>query len=390
MIPYGKHYIDENDIQAVVDVLRSDYLTQGPIVEKFERAVAQYVGVKYAVAVSSGTAALHLANLAADVGPGFSAVTSPITFVASANSILYAGGKVLFADIENDTVNMSPESLEDIFETNKNIKAVIPVHFAGLPCDMELIAETARSHNLKVIEDAAHALGGKYSNGMRVGSCAYSDLTVFSFHPVKSITSGEGGMVTTNSEDLYRKLLRLRSHGITKLDDSFQNPILARTSQSKNPWYYEMQELGYNYRLTDFQCVLGISQMRRIEKFMARRQALRNQYLQAFSKHPLITPGQALQFGQSANHIFPVRIRFSEIQKSRTEIMSKLIEQGIVTQVHYIPIPLHPFYQKRGYGVADLPEAMSYYEEALTLPLYPSLGFREQERVIENLLKLTS
>ena len=390
MIPYGKHSINTFDVLKVAWQMRTGALTQGSKVEEFEREIAEYVGVKYAVAVSSATAGLHISLLALELQEGTEVITTPISFVASANAIVYSSLKPLFVDINRETLNLDNSLVIDKLKSRTNINAIIPVHFAGLPCDMELIAETARSHNLKVIEDAAHALGGKYSNGMRVGSCAYSDLTVFSFHPVKSITSGEGGMVTTNSEDLYRKLLRLRSHGITKLDDSFQNPILARTSQSKNPWYYEMQELGYNYRLTDFQCVLGISQMRRIETFMARRQALRNQYLQAFSKHPLITPGQALQFGQSANHIFPVRIRFSEIQKSRTEIMSKLMEQGIRTQVHYIPIPLHPFYQKRGYGVTDLPEAMSYYEEALTLPLYPSLRFREQERVIENLIKLTS
>ncbi|MFZ3087901.1 MAG: DegT/DnrJ/EryC1/StrS family aminotransferase, partial [Methylotenera sp.] len=243
MIPYGKHHIDEEDIQAVVNVLRSGILTQGPAIEAFEQAIAGYVGAKYAVAVSSGTAALHLAALAAGVGPGTSLVTTPITFVASANAGLYAGGRVVFADIDPDTVNMSPDALKMALAKNSDARAVIPVHFAGLPCDMPAIKLAADQTGAVVIEDAAHALGATYPDGKRVGSCAHSLMTIFSFHPVKAIAAGEGGMITTNDEATYRKLLRSRSHGINKLDDPFLLPSEAVTDGHPNPWYYEMQEL---------------------------------------------------------------------------------------------------------------------------------------------------
>ena len=387
MIPYGKHYIDENDIQAVVDVLRSDYLTQGPIVEKFERAVAEYVGVKYAVAVSSGTAALHLANLAADVGPGFSAVTSPITFVASANSILYAGGKVLFADIENDTVNMSPESLEDIFETNKNIKAVIPVHFAGLPCDMSKIKEISDKYGAVIIEDAAHALGAAYSSGKMVGSCENSLMTTFSFHPVKAIASGEGGMITTNDEMIYRKILRLRSHGINKLNDELLNKSQSHTKDIKNPWYYEMQELGFNFRITDIQASLAMSQLSKINNFMRRRSNLASRYDSFFINYSEYFSVQNFNRDLSANHIYVIRLNLSKLKLTRAELMIKLLDQGVGSQVHYLPIPMHPYYSKHGYTMKKFPNSKRYYDECLSIPLYFGLTDAEQQFVISALSK---
>src|SRR3989338_1329994 len=283
MIPYGKHHIDEEDIQAVVDVLRSGILTQGPAIEAFEQAVAKYVNAKYAVALSSGTAALHLAALAAGVCPGKSLVTSPITFVASANAALYAGGRVVFADIDPETINMSPDSLRKELTNNPDVRAIVPVHFAGLPCDMPAIKAAADQAGAIVIEDAAHALGATYPDGRRVGSCAYSQMTIFSFHPVKAIAAGEGGMITTNDEAIYRKLLRLRSHGINKLEDPFQLPEQAETDGVRDPWYYEMQELGFHYRITDMQCGLALSQLKKLDRFIARRLALVKKYDEAFA-----------------------------------------------------------------------------------------------------------
>ena len=257
MIPYGKHHIDEDDIQAVVNVLRGGDLTQGPMVGEFEKAVSEYVGSKYAVAVSSGTAALHLAALVAEVGPRTALVTSPITFVASANSALYVGARVLFADIDPQTINMSPESLRQVIKDNPDVRAIIPVHFAGLPCDMPAIKSVANQASAIIIEDAAHALGSKYPDGQQVGCCSHSHMTIFSFHPVKTIAAGEGGMITTNDKRIYQKLLRLRSHGINKLGDSLLLPEQAIEDGIRDPWYYEMQELGFNYRITDIKCALG-------------------------------------------------------------------------------------------------------------------------------------
>ena len=324
MIPYGKHHIDEDDIQAVVQVLRSDYLTQGPVVEKFERAIADYVGVKYAIAVSSGTAALHLANLAVDMGPGRSAVTSPITFVASANSILYTGGTVLFADIDIDTVNMSPESLTDVFENNKNIRAVIPVHFAGLPCDMLKIKEISDKYGAVIIEDASHALGAAYPSGKMVGSCENSLMTTFSFHPVKAIASGEGGMVTTNDEMIYRRILRLRSHGINKLNDDLLNKSQSHTKDIKNPWYYEMQELGFNFRITDIQASLAMSQLSKINNFMRRRSNLASRYDSFFINYSEYFSVEFFNRDLSANHIYVIRLNLSKLKLTRAELMVKL------------------------------------------------------------------
>ena len=388
MIPYGKHHIDEDDIQAVVQVLRSDYLTQGPIIEEFERAVANYVGVKYAVAVSSGTAALHLANLAAGVRPGCSAVTSPITFVASANSILYAGGNVLFADIENDTLNMSPESLIDVFKNNKNIKAVIPVHFAGLPCDMAKIKQIADKHNAIVIEDAAHALGASYPSGKKVGSCENSLMTMFSFHPVKAIAAGEGGMITTNNEIIYRKLLRLRSHGINKLNDSFILPEQGETNGIVDPWYYEMQELGFHYRITDIQCALALSQLKRLDSFISRRVDLARVYDAAFTKMKNCSPAQTEGRDRSGHHLYVLRINYDGIGVSRNQLMQNLRSRDIGSQVHYIPVPAHPFYRKLGFRPECYFNAQKYYQEALSIPLFFKLTDSQQKQVIDAIAEI--
>ena len=390
MIPYGKHHIDEEDIQAVVDVLRSGVLTQGPAVEAFERAVAEYVGAKYAVAVSSGTAALHLAALAAGVGPETSLITSPITFVASANAGLYAGAQVVFADIDPDTINMSPESLKDVLEKNPDARAVIPVHFAGLPCDMPAIKALADQVGVDVIEDAAHALGATYPNGQRVGSCAYALMTIFSFHPVKAIAAGEGGMITTNDESIYRKLLRLRSHGINKLDDPLQLPEQALSEGVQNPWYYEMQELGFHYRITDMQCGLALSQFKKLEKFIARRRALVKRYDVAFAGMRHCRPAQIMGRDQSGHHLYVLRIEFDAIGLSRRQLMQELRSRGIGSQVHYIPVPANPYYRKLGHRPEDFPNAQKYYQEALSIPLFFDLTDEQQQDVISTFKELVA
>lgn len=390
MIPYGKHHIDEEDIQAVVDVLRSGVLTQGPAVEAFEQAVAEYVGAKYAIAVSSGTAALHLAALVAGVNPGTSLITSPITFVASANAGLYAGGRVIFADIDPETINMSPDALKHALAKNSDVRAVIPVHFAGLPCDMPAIKSLADQAGASVIEDAAHALGATYPNGQRVGSCAYSLMTIFSFHPVKAIAAGEGGMITTNDEPTYRKLLRLRSHGINKLDDPFQLPEQAESNGVRDPWYYEMQELGFHYRITDMQCGLALSQFKKLDKFIARRLALVKRYDEAFVGMHNCRPAQTTGRKLSGHHLYVLRIDFDAAGLTRGQLMQELKGRQIGSQVHYIPVPAQPYYRRLGFSPEDYPNAQQYYQEALSIPLYYDLTDEQQEHVIATLKALLS
>jgi perosamine synthetase len=384
-IPYGRHFIDEEDIASVVDVLRHGWLTQGPKVPEFEAAVAARVRARYAVAVSNGTAALHIACAAAGVGPGDTVITSPNTFVASANCAAYLGATPRLSDISPRTLNMDPAELARRSTAEQSIRAVIPVHFGGLPCDMPAIKEIANRHGASVIEDAAHALGATYEDGSPVGNCRYSDMTTFSFHPVKMITTGEGGLITTNNEGLYRKLLRLRSHGINKLDDPLLGKAHAFTGQEVNSWYYEMQELGFNYRLTDLQAALGVSQLKKLDLFLGRRRELAKRYDSAWKNHPVIRPAQSDPEGRSALHLYVVRIDFDKIGTTRHTFMKKLRDKGVVAQVHYIPVHFHPYHANEQNRNSKLQHAENYYKEALSLPLYYGLTDAEQRHVIETL-----
>lgn len=359
-IPYGHQSIDTKDIDAVVKTLKSDWMTQGPEVKAFEDALCRYTGAKYAVAVSSGTAALHIACLAAGLQEGDEAVTSPITFVASANSILYCGAKPVFADICADTVNIDPRQIAQ--KITKRTKAVIPVHFAGQPCDMEGIRKISSRNKLIVIEDAAHAIGSQYK-GSKIGSCEYSDMTTFSFHPLKTITTGEGGAVTTNDRRIYERLLLLRSHGITK-----DKTKLIR--QDEGPWYHEMHELGFNFRMTDFQCALGMSQLSKLDDFVGRRQEIFETYRREFSGiSDIVLPVEKGPV-KSAWHLFYIRLKNPS---RRRGVFESLQEQGIGVQVHYIPVYLQPYYQRLGYKSGQCPVAENYYNRTISVPLFPGM-----------------
>lgn len=384
-IPYGKQWIDKNDIQAVVDVLKSDWLTQGSKIKEFEQAVAEYCGAEYAITVSSGTAALHLACLAAGLGEGDILWTSPNTFIASANCALYCGATPDFVDIDPKTYNMSVERTEaKLVKTEKEDrlpKIIIPVHFAGQSCDMERLYSLSRKYGFIVIEDACHAMGGSYK-GIKIGSCRYSDMTVFSFHPVKTITTGEGGMILTNNEALYEKLIRLRTHGITRNSQFMEG-------EPEGNWYYQQVELGMNYRITDIQAALGLSQLNRIDEFIARRQELLQRYNDAFSDLPVLVPFQSPDV-YSAVHLYVIRLKLSEIKKTRKEIFDELCQKGIGVNVHYIPIHTQPYYQKLGFYIGQFPESERYYKEALTLPMYPAMSYEEQDYVIDAFHKVLS
>lgn len=377
LIPYGRQHIIEDDILAVTEILRSDWLTQGPTIERFERAVAEYCGAKYAVAVSSATSALHIACLAVGLGPGDSLWTSPNTFVASANCGLYAGAHVDFVDIDPKSYNLSVDQLEEKLKRaskfGKLPKAVIPVHFSGQSCQMERISELSQDYGFLMIEDASHALGGSYK-GNKVGSNQYSDMTVFSFHPVKIITTGEGGMITTNNEKLYQKLVRLRSHGITRAPE-----FMVR--EPEGPWYYEQIELGFNYRMTDIQAAIGLSQMARLDQFVERRNMLAQRYTVAIRGLPLVLPWHDPDV-YSAFHLYVVQLKLEHINKSRKAIFDELRSAGINVNVHYIPVHTQPYYQKLGFAKGNFPEAEKYYERAITLPLYYGLSEDDQDYVI--------
>ena len=366
-IPYARQSIDSKDIKAVTDVLKSDYITQGPKVYEFEKRIAQYCGARYAVSLNSGTSALHAACFASGIKAGDEVITSPISFAASSNCILYCGGMPVFADVLEDTVTVSPAMIKSCI-TGKT-KAIIPVDFAGHPAELEDIKTIASKHGLIVIEDAAHALGAKYK-GKKVGSCKYSDMTVLSFHAVKHITTGEGGIVLTNRKDFYDKLLMFRSHGITK-DKAFL------INKNKASWFYEMQMLGFNYRITDIQCALGLSQMNKLDHFIKRRREIAGFYKKEFDEVREIGCLNEKKYAMSSWHIFPIRVR-----KNRDVIFNKLRSKGIGVNVHYIPIYLHPYYKRLGYKKTLCPAAEKYYEETITLPLYPKMSDSEVRRVI--------
>lgn len=376
MIPYGRQWIDDNDIAAVVEVLRSDWLTQGPSVEAFEAVVAARVGAKHAIAVSNGTAALHLAALALDFGPGDVLWTSPITFVASANCALYAGASVDFVDVEPGTALMDAEAFERKLDAAAAAgtlpKAVVPVHLAGQPCDMARIRAAAQRYGVAVIEDAAHAIGGSYG-ATPVGACEFSDMATFSFHPVKVVTTGEGGMITTNDDGLAEKLRLLRTHGITR-DTSLM------TREPDGPWYYEQIALGYNYRITDLQCALGISQMRRLDEFVARRAELAARYDRLLAELP-VNPLVQREGRASGWHLYVITLA-PEAGRSRREVFDSLRAADIGVNVHYIPVHLQPYYRELGFNPGDFPVSEEYYKGAITLPLYASMTEADQDTVV--------
>lgn len=375
-IPYSHQNIDDTDVELVVEVLKSGWITQGPKVKEFEEALCKYTGAKYAVVVSSGTAALHIACLAAGIENGDEVVTSPVTFVASANSILYCSGKPVFADVQRDTVNIDPEEIKKRI-TNKT-KAILPVDFAGHPADLESIYEIAKNEGLIIIEDAAHALGSEY-NGAKTGSCRYSDMTVFSFHPVKHITTGEGGAVMTNSKDLYEKLVMLRNHGITK----DQNMMSSCDGQ----WFYEQQLLGFNYRITDLQCALGISQLKKLDHFLKRRRDIASFYNEAFSDLNIIKlPFEKLECAKASWHLYFIRLKNYSLRK---DVFNQLKDSNIGVQVHYIPVHLQPYYRdKFGYKYGDYPNAEDYYKSTITIPLYPAMEAHEIEHVVDTIKRI--
>ena len=394
-IPYGRQSIDDADIEAVVKVLKSDYLTTGPAVAAFERKVADYVGAKYAVAVSNGTAALHVACLAAGSGEGDEMTTTPITFAASANCVLYCGGTPVFADIDSDTYNISPGELEK--KITSRTKAIIPVHYTGQPCDMDAILEIAHKHNLLVIEDGAHALGASYK-GKKIGSIA--DMTCFSFHPVKPVTTGEGGMIVTDNEELYRKLVLYRSHGITRDKDMMQRyeeqlqqssdmalqeaaDMLRGDVIDPGGWYYQQLELGYNYRITDISCALGASQMDKLDRFLERRRQIAKKYDEAFADIPQIKTPWQQEGCQSGWHLYMIQT----MERSRREVFDGLRQAGIGVNVHYIPVYRHPYYQRNGYAGVHCLNAEAFYERAISLPIFPGLTGRQQDYVIEHVIK---
>ncbi|TQR17381.1 UDP-4-amino-4,6-dideoxy-N-acetyl-beta-L-altrosamine transaminase [Psychrobacillus vulpis] len=369
-LPYGKQQLDDQDIEAVVDVLKGSFLTTGPAIDEFERKVAAYVGAEYAVAFSNGTAALHGACFAAGIGEGDEVITTPMTFAASANCVLYQNGTVVFADIDPRTYNIDPEEIRK--KITINTKAIIPVHFTGQPVDLDSIHKIAKEYNLIVIEDAAHAIGATYK-GRNIGSI--SDMTMFSFHPVKHVTTGEGGMITTNSKELYEKLKQFRSHGITRNS--------KQMLENHGPWYYEMQFLGYNYRMTDIQAALGSSQMDKLDTFIAKRKGFVKTYNQSFNNMPeVIVPHQSSD-GESSWHLYILKLNLDLLKGTRKKIFEALLQRNIGVNVHYIPIHLLPYYQELGYKKGSLQNAEQLYEEIITLPLFPAMTVKDVMDVIE-------
>jgi perosamine synthetase len=375
MLQYGRQWINDADVEAVVKSLTSDYITQGPAIDRFERAVANYVGAKYAVAFSSGTAALHGACFAAGIGEGDEVITTPITFVASSNCVLYQGGTPVFADIDAATYNLSPEEAER--KITERTKAIVAVDFTGQPVQMERFRQLADKHGLVIIQDAAHSLGAE-NDGQKVGTLA--DMTMFSFHPVKHVTSAEGGMIVTDNDEFYRKLVLFRSHGITKDADLLQ--------QNDGPWYYEMQALGYHYRMTDLQAALGASQMDRLDEFVSRRRAIVAVYTEAFRKLPGVIVPQQLEKANSSWHLYVLRFNKTEYPAGRKELFEAFRAENIGVNVHYIPVYHQPYYKALGHAKGECPNAELYYEEAITLPLFPKMTDEDVQDVIRATRKI--
>lgn len=382
MIPYGRQDITQADIDAVIGVLHSDFLTQGPKVPLFEQTVAQHVGVQHALAVNSATSALHIACLALDLGQGDWLWTTPITFVASANCGLYCGAQVDFVDIDPRTYNLCPlalaRKLEQAEREGKLPKVLVAVHLCGQPCDMKAIHALAQRYGFKVIEDASHAIGGKYS-GEYIGNCRYSDVTVFSFHPVKIITTAEGGMALTNDDELAHKMSLLRSHGITR------DPA-HMTHAADGPWYYQQIDLGFNYRMTELQAALGVSQMQRLDAYVARRHQLAQRYNELLRELPLTTPWQHPD-SYSGLHLYVIRLQLGKIDRTHVQVFETLRELGIGVNLHYIPVHTQPYYQRIGFKVGDFPEAERYYAEAISLPMFQTMSENQQDVVVTALRK---
>ena len=377
MIPYGRQDIIQADIDAVLEVLKSDFLTQGPMVPRFEQVVAQHVGAGHALAVNSATSALHIACLALGLGSGDRLWTTPITFVASANCGLYCGAQVDFVDIDPRSYNLCPLALENKLEQAEREgelpKVLVAVHLCGQPCDMRAIHSLAQRYGFKVIEDASHAIGGKYQ-GEFIGNCRYSDITVFSFHPVKIITTAEGGMALTNDAVLAERMALLRSHGVTR------DPALM-THEADGPWYYQQIDLGFNYRMTELQAALGVSQMERLDQYVARRHQLAERYNELLAGLPVITPWQHPD-SYSGLHLYVIRLQLDNLQKSHRQIFESLRENGIAVNLHYIPVHTQPYFQSMGFKDGDFPQAESYYREAISLPMFPTMSEEQQELIV--------
>lgn len=383
MIPYGRQEITQQDIDGVVEVLNSDFLTQGPKVPAFEKSLRDYTGAGYALAVNSATSALHIACLALGVGEGDHLWTSPITFVASANCGLYCGALVDFVDIDHATYNMCPVKLEEklvLAKANGSLpKVVVPVHLCGQPCDMEAIGKLAKEYGFKVIEDASHAIGGRYHN-QPIGNCEYSDITVFSFHPVKIVTTAEGGAALTNEKSLADKMDLLRSHGITR------DPVLMNT-ESHGGWYYQQIDLGFNYRMTELQAALGVTQMQRLDQFVTARHRLTDRYNELLQSLPLLLPYQ-LEDTYSGLHLYVIRLDLDSITMSHKEVFEELRTKGIGVNVHYIPVHTQPYYSQMGFELGDFPSSEDYYSEAISLPMFHTMTEEQQDEVVRVLKEI--
>lgn len=388
-IPYGKQFIDDQDILNVANALKKNLITQGPLIDQFEKQICKIVKSKYAIALSSCSAGLHIAlSVLKKNQKKKEIITSPISFVSTANAIIHNKFKPIFLDIKKDTLNLDVTNLYSYLKKNKKVSAIVPVHLGGCPLDSKELYLLAKKKNITVIEDAAHSFGAKYEDGNMVGSCKYSDITVFSFHPVKTITTGEGGVITTNSKKIYKKLLRLRSHGIEKNSKLWKNKNLGFTNGKKNQWYYEMQDLGFNYRITDIQCALGLSQLKKLKKIINQRVRIAKIYDKNFYKLKNIYLPQLKNRNHSSNHLYVLNLDFKTIGLSRNDFIRILMKKGIITQVHYIPIYLHPFFKNKFFKKVNLTNAMNYYNQAVSIPIFYKLSNGEQKKIINIIKKI--